>query len=349
MKIGNRFISDKHPPLIVGEVSANHGKSLKKIFRIIDCASEIGLEAIKFQTFDLNEMTLNLNQGEFKLNRFSNKKWNNRNLYSLYKDAQLPYEWHKKIFDRANKKGLICFSSVFDEKSLNFLEKLRCPAYKIASMENLHYPLVESVIRKNKPTIISTGTLNFAEIKNLIKSIKIKKKINSVVIMYCLTEYPAKYKNLNLNFIKKLKKDKNLIVGFSDHTDDNVASISAVTLGANIIEKHFKLFDNDNTLDSEFSIGPKKMEELILGARNVWESLKNKSENISSDEKFYIKFRRSIYATKTINKGNIINFSNTKIIRPGLGLSPKLYKKILGKKTNRKIKLGTPIKLSFIS
>ena len=150
--------------------------------------------------------------------------------------------------------------------------------------------------------------------------------------MYCLTEYPAKYKNLNLNFIKKLKKDKNLIVGFSDHTDDNVASISAVTLGANIIEKHFKLFDNDNTLDSEFSIGPKKMEELILGARNVWESLKNKSENISSDEKFYIKFRRSIYATKTINKGNIINFSNTKIIRPGLGLSPKLYKKILGKK-----------------
>lgn len=349
MKIRNRLISDKQPPLIVGEVSANHSKSLKKIFRIIDCASEIGLEAIKFQTFDLDEMTLNLNHREFRLSRFSNKKWNERNLYSLYKDAQLPFEWHKKIFDRANKKGLICFSSVFDEKSLNFLEKLKCPAYKIASMENLHYPLIQNVIKKNKPTIISTGTLNYKEIETLIKNLKVKKKNNSIVIMYCLTEYPAQYKNLNLNFIKKLKENKNLIVGFSDHTPDNVATISAVTLGANIIEKHFKLFDKDNTLDSEFSIGPKKMEELIKNTKNVWESLKNKGVHISADEKLYVKFRRSVYATKTINKGSEINFSNTKIIRPGLGLSPMLYKKIIGRKANRKIKLGTPLKLNYIS
>ena len=207
MRIKNRLISNNHSPLIVGEVSANHSKSLKKIYRIIDCASEIGLEAIKFQTFDLDEMTLNLNLNEFKLaNNFSNKKWNNRNLYSLYKDAQLPFEWHKKIFKHAEKKGLICFSSVFDNKSLNLLENLNCPAYKIASMENLHFPLIKNVLKKNKPTIISTGTLNFSEIKKLLDFTS--QKIKSLIIMYCLTEYPAKYKNLNFNFIKKLKKKK---------------------------------------------------------------------------------------------------------------------------------------------
>ena len=348
MRIKNRLISDNHTPLIVGEVSAKHSKSLKKIYRIIDCASEIGLEAIKFQTFDLDEMTLNLNLNEFKLaNNFSNKKWNNRNLYSLYKDAQLPFEWHKKIFKHAEKKGLICFSSVFDNKSLNLLENLNCPAYKIASMENLHFPLIKNVLKKNKPTIISTGTLNFSEIKKLLDFTS--KKIKSLIMMYCLTEYPAKYKNLNFNFIKKLKKNKNLIVGFSDHTKDNIAAITATSLGVNIIEKHFKLYEKDNTLDSEFSFGPKQMEKLIIDTKNVWQTLQNKSDDISIDEKFYKKFRRSIYTTKAINKGDKITKENIKIIRPGLGLEPKYYEKILGKKVNKKIDAGVGLKLKFIS
>lgn len=347
MKIKNRFISDKHSPLIVGEVSANHSKSLKKIYKIIDCASEIGLEAIKFQTFDLDEMTLNLNSNEFRLaNNFSNKKWNNRNLYSLYKDAQLPFEWHKKIFQRAEKKGLICFSSVFDDKSLDFLDNLNCPAYKIASMENLHFPLISNVLKKNKPTIISTGTLNLSEINNLLKFTN--KKIKSLIIMYCLTEYPAKYNNLNFNFIKKLKKKKNLIVGFSDHTKDNIAAITATSLGVNIIEKHFKLFDKDSTLDSEFSFGPKQMEKLIIDIKNIWETFQNRSDDISKDEKFYKKFRRSIYATKIINKGDKITKDNIRIIRPGLGLEPKYYYKILGKKAKHRIDIGVGLKLNFI-
>ena len=342
IKLLTRQISAKKYPLIIGEVSANHNNSLKKIFKIIDCAAEIGLEAIKFQTYDLNQMTLNSKKKQFLLKKnFSNNKWNNRSLYSLYKEAHLPFEWHRDIFNRAKKKGLICFSSVFDERSLNLLKGINCPAYKIASLESMHFPLIKKVIEENKLIIVSTGTLDIKEIDELIKFLK--KNNAKFIIMHCVTQYPAANDNCNLSMISYLRKKYKCNIGFSDHTKDSLAALTAVGLGANIIEKHFMLNDNEKTLDSEFSFGPKKMEKLIMDSKLVWQSIGEIKNKISPAEKFYKKFSRSIYACKDILKNEKISKKNVRVIRPGFGIEPKFYNQILGKKVKQNIKFGEPI------
>lgn len=344
MKILWRKISDETPPLIVGEVSSNHNQSLKKIYKIIDCASEIGLEAIKFQTFNLDDMTLNISKKNFFLkNKFSIKNWNNRSLYSIYKKSFLPFEWHKNIFDRAKKKGLICFSSVFDLKSLNLLESLNCPAYKIASLESLHFPLIRNVIVKKKPIIISTGTLNLKEIDELVLYLKSNKA--NFALLHCLTQYPANIRNCNLNMINFLKKKYKKIIGFSDHTNDFLAAYTAVSLGSNIIEKHFMLEEKKELLDSQFSFKPLQMEKLIKDCNNIWLSLRNNKKNLRSDL-IYKKFRRSIYICNNILKGERLTSNNIKIIRPGYGLEPKYYDEIIGKRVKRNLKIGDPIRLN---
>lgn len=347
MKILWRKISDNHPPLVVGEVSANHKNSLKEIYRIIDCAAEIKLEAIKFQTFNIDDMTLNISKKNFIIrNQFRIKKWNNRSLYSLYKEAQLPFEWHKNIFNRAEKKGLICFSSVFDLKSLALLQSINCPAFKIASLESQHFPLINKVIMKKKPIIISTGTLSMSEINNL--ALFLKRRNANFALLHCLTQYPAELKNCNLNTIPFLKKKYKCIVGFSDHTTDSFAALAAVSLGSNIIEKHFMLNDKEKTLDSQFSFNTLKMEKLIKDTYKTWTSLgkiKNKTPEV---ERVYKTFRRSIYVSEDINKNEIISTNNIKIIRPGFGLNPANYNKIIGKKTRKKLYKGDPLKIKNI-
>jgi len=344
--IQSREISDKKPPLIIGEVSANHDRSLNKIYRLIDCAAEINLEAIKFQTFDINEMTFDINKNEFLLKKyFQNKKWNNRSLFNLYSEAYLPHEWHSKIFKRAEKKGIICFSSVFDLKSLNLLKNLNCPAYKIASLESQHFPLIEQVIKIGKPIIISTGTLNLKEIKE-VNGFFLKKKFTKFAILHCLTQYPAKIDNCNLKTITYMKKKFNSPIGFSDHTTNSTAALAAIALGSNIIEKHFMISEKENTLDSNFSFSPKKMEKLIKDSVEVWKSMGTEKKKITNEEKFYKKFRRSIYVSKNLQIGDKIDKDSIKIIRPGYGIEPKFYKKILGKKVKRSLSRGEPLKLS---
>ena len=342
-----REISDNKPPLIVGEISANHSKSLNKILRMIDIARDIGLEAIKIQTFKPEEMTFRLNKREFSIKqRFENKDWNNRSLFSIYKEAHLPFEWHEEIFKKANKMGIIAFSSVFDEISLKLLHKFNVPAFKIASLESQHYPLIEKVIKKNKPIIVSTGTLSMKEIFELDCFFK-KKKFFKYALLHCITQYPANYKNLNLKTILTLKKKLKTIIVFSDHTDDGSAAVAAVSLGANIIEKHFKETSKDKTLDSNFSLDPKAMKKLIIDCNNVWKSLGNSKKKISSDEEKYKNYRRSIYASKDIKIGDKISLSNVKIIRPNKGLAPRLLKNILGKKAKKNIRYATPITLKL--
>ena len=346
-KIKSREINDTKPPLVIGEVSANHSNSLKKIYKIIDCAAEINMEAIKFQTFNLDDMTLNLNKNEFRVkkNSFDNKNWNNRSLYSLYKEAQLPFEWHKQIFQYANKKGIICFSSVFDQPSLNLLKSLNCPAYKIASLESLHFPLIKKIIREKKPIIVSTGTLSLKEIKEL--EIFLRKNKAKYSILHCITEYPASKKNCNLKLISYLKKTFDCPIGYSDHTNDNIAALAAVSLGANIIEKHFKLKKNEKTLDSKFSIDPKEMSELIVKSKETWLTLGE--EKKVKENKIYLNSRRSIYVTNTILPGEKLSEKNINVIRPGLGLAPKHYFKIIGKKTKVKLTKGMALKFKYIN
>lgn len=344
-KINNQKIQNNKPPFIIGEISANHCKSLENIYNLLKIAKKIKLNAIKIQTFDPNEMTIDSPKKKFQIReKFSDKTWNNRSLYSIYEEACLPFDMHKKIFYKAKKIGIFIFSSVFDDISLRLLEKLNCPAYKIASLESLHFPLIEKVIKTKKPIIISTGALNIDEIKE-IKFFFKKKKFNNFAVLHCVTEYPAQAHNLNLKTIPHLKKIfKNNPVGFSDHTNNFISSIAAVSNGATIIEKHFKLDNKSDILDSKFSLTPDQMHLLINNCNYAWRCLGKIKSKVEGDEKIYRNYQRSIYATNFIAKGEKFTKKNIKIVRPSGGLKPKYYKKILNKISQKKYFCGDPIK-----
>ena len=344
LKISNRIISEKHPPLVIAEFSANHNNSLSSTLKMIDKAAKIGVEAIKFQTFNLEDMTINITKNEFLIkDQFTNNNWNKRSLYDLYSEAQFPFEWHHKVFKRAKSLGLICFSSVFDIKSLELLEKLKAPAYKIASLESLHFPLIERVCKTKKPIIISTGTLNLKEIDELIKFLK-KNNCKNFAILHCVTEYPSSYKNINLKTISYIKNKYKCVTGFSDHTPGVGAAINSVSFGASIIEKHFKISHSAKSLDGDFSLDPNNMKLLIEEVENSWRSIGSIKKKLSQAEKAYKIYRRSIYAVQDIKKNEIFSENNIKIIRPGLGLLPKHFENILGKKSLNNIERGDPIK-----
>ena len=316
-KISNRIISEKHAPLVVAEVSANHNNSISSTLKMLDKAAEIGVEAIKFQTFHVDDMTIDISKNEFLIkNQFKNK---------------------------AKSLGLICFSSVFDNRSLEFLEKLKVPAYKIASLESLHFPLVEKVCKTKKPIIISTGTLELREIDELVKILK-RNNCKNYAILHCVTEYPANYKNINLKTISYIKNKYKCVVGFSDHTSGLGAAINSVSFGASIIEKHFKISNSSKTLDKDFSLEPEKMKLLIEEVENSWKSIGSIKKKLTHAEEVYKKYRRSIYATRDIKKNEVFNENNIKVVRPGHGLMPKYYNKIIGKKSLKSISRGSPIK-----
>ena len=343
-KISNRIISEKHAPLVVAEVSANHNNSISSTLKMLDKAAEIGVEAIKFQTFHVDDMTIDISKNEFLIkNQFKNKKWNKRSLFNLYSEAQFPFEWHYRVFKKAKSLGLICFSSVFDNRSLEFLEKLKVPAYKIASLESLHFPLVEKVCKTKKPIIISTGTLELREIDELVKILK-RNNCKNYAILHCVTEYPANYKNINLKTISYIKNKYKCVVGFSDHTSGLGAAINSVSFGASIIEKHFKISNSSKTLDKDFSLEPEKMKLLIEEVENSWKSIGSIKKKLTHAEEVYKKYRRSIYATRDIKKNEVFNENNIKVVRPGHGLMPKYYNKIIGKKSLKSISRGSPIK-----
>ncbi len=345
IKIGEKIITSKSEPFVVAEVSANHGSSLKNVKDIIDKAKKNGADAIKFQTFDLNEMTLNSNNKIFySKNYFKINSWNNRSLYSIYKEAQFPFKLHKEAFNYAKKKKIICFSSVFDNKSLKFLEKLNTPIYKIASLESLHFPLIKAIKKTNKPLIISTGTLSIQEIKELIIFLK-KIKFKKVILCHCVSEYPVKTKNSNLKMIKVLKKIFRGLVGYSDHTLGVSAAIISSNYGARIIEKHFTNSKKKVSLDSSFSSSPEEFKILTTEVKRTHQFGNKLNLNLYSFNK---KFRRSIIAVKNIKKGERFSLENIKVLRPNAGIEPKYFDTLISKKSKKTIKKGSPIKFSML-
>jgi pseudaminic acid synthase len=349
IKIKNKIISNNSKPFIIAEISANHRNSIHETIKLLKAAAKIKVDAVKFQTFDLDEMTLDIKKKDFLIKKkFKIDSWNNRSLYSIYKEAQFPFKWHKKIFNVAKKLGLICFSSVFDEKSLDFLETLQVPMYKIASLESLHFPLIEKVAKTKKPVIISTGTLSKKEIQKLIFFLK-KIKCKKFIILHCVTEYPAKYENVKLKTIQYIKNKYKCLTGYSDHTNGIGVSISSVNYGACVVEKHLMLSKNKKSLDSSFSSDILEMKKLVEEINNSWKAIGNNKINISKSEKKYLKYRRSIYAVKDVNKGSRLSKENIKVIRPGLGLQPEHYNKIINKRAKIFIRRGTALNKKLIS
>ena len=325
-------------PFIIAEMSGNHNQNLERALKIIDAAADAGVDAIKLQTYTADTITL---PGVYTIHD-EKSLWNGRDLYDLYKEAYTPWEWHKDLFDRAKEKGIICFSTPFDESAVDFLEKLGNPVYKIASFEVNHIPLLKYVAKTGKPVIMSIGASTLAEIDEAVNTLRENGCIN-LALLKCTSTYPATPENTNLHTIPHLKQLFNCTVGLSDHILGIGAAIASISLNAMIIEKHFCLSRAEGGVDSAFSIEPHEMKKLVEEVNSAYLALGNISYGISDEEKKSRIFKRSIYASKDINAGDVFTKDNIKVIRPGDGLHPRYYEKLLGKKADHKIKKNLPI------
>tara|TARA_B100000989_G_C19494444_1_gene451329 strand:+ start:111 stop:1145 length:1035 start_codon:yes stop_codon:yes gene_type:complete len=331
------------PPYIIAELSTNHKGSFLEASRLIEAAANCGVNAIKIQTYTADSMTLNVKNKHFKI-RDKNNLWYGYYLYDLYKKGSTPYIWHKKIFDKAKSLGLDYFSSPFDINAVDFLESLNVKMYKIASFEITDLKLIEKIASTKKTTFISTGMATKKEIFNAIKIFK-KKRNNKYILLKCTSNYPADPSDSNILTIEDMKKKFKCPVGISDHTLGIGVPLASVALGAQVVEKHFKLKSSfkKKALDDAFSLNPEQMSQLVRESKNVWKSIGKISYGPTNNEKKSLIFRRSLFAKKDINKGDLFTSDNIGIFRPNIGLQPKEFDKIIGKKSKKSIKKGSPL------
>ena len=336
-------LSKLNKPFIIAELSANHNGKINNIYKLIDKAKRCGASAVKIQSYTPQSMTLNCKNKYFFINK---GPWAGKYLYDLYKKGTTPYLWHKKIFDYAKKKNILCFSSPFDSEAVQLLEKMKVKLYKIASFEINHIPLLEEVGKTKKPVIISTGMADIKDVSLAIKTLK-KSGSTDIAILHCISSYPSKPENYNLNFINKLKKF-NLPIGLSDHTIGDIVAISSVGMGLRIFEKHFKL-DGQKGLDSKFSSSSIDFKNYVKNINISFKSMGKENFNRNFLEGSSKNHRRSIFISKNVLKNDIITKDNISVIRPSNGMHPKFLKKVLGKKFKTNKKKGTPLKFSNIS
>lgn len=341
MQIGDRSIGGKNSPFIIAEMSGNHNQSLERALSIVDAAANAGAHAIKLQTYTADTITLDVKSNEFFIGE-ENSLWGGESLYDLYKKAYTPWEWHESIIKHASENGIICFSSPFDESAVDFLESLNVPAYKIASFENNHLPLIEKVASTGKPMIISTGMASIAEIDEAVTAAK-DAGCNDLILLKCTSTYPANPENSNILTIPHMKQLFGCEVGLSDHTMGVGASIAAVAHGASVIEKHFTLSRADGGVDSVFSLEPGELESLVIESERAWLSLGEITYGCSGEESKSKAYKRSLYISEDMRAGDIFTEKNIRIVRPGMGLEPKYYKQLLGRKIGVNAKRGTPV------
>ena len=344
-QIGPRWIGPDHPPFVIAEMSGNHNQSLERALAIVDAAANSGAHALKLQTFKPETITLNVRSGDFTISD-QTSLWAGQNLHDLYAKAQTPWEWHKPIMDRAKMHGLICFSSPFDESAVDFLEELEVPAYKIASFENNHLPLIKKAAETGKPLIISTGMASLGELQQAVET-ALGNGCANLVLLKCTSTYPANPQNTNIRTIPHLRELFGCHVGLSDHTMGVGVAVGAVALGATIIEKHFTISRAEGGVDSAFSLEPHEMKSLVEESERAWLALGNVRYGPTDAEKKSLQFRRSIYVSNDINVGEQFTSENLRIVRPGSGAPPSMYEQILGKKARKSYKKGEPLSLDF--
>ncbi len=328
-----------YPPFVVAEMSANHNGNIETALKTITQAKICGADAIKLQTYTADTMTINCNRPDFQINT---GLWKGQTLYDLYQAAHTPFEWHKPIFDHARKIGITCFSTPFDESAVDLLEDLNVCAYKIASFELTDLPLIKYVARTGKPIIASTGMANYDEIEEAISVIR-ECKNDNVILLHCVSSYPTPIKSMNVRMLMKLKKDFGVLVGLSDHSLGTIAAVSAASLGACFIEKHFILDRSMGGADSSFSIEPNELKLLCKDIRLSWESLGDINYQVNEVERDNLCYRRSLYAVDDIKKGEKIRCGQIRRIRPGFGLEPKHLEKVLSMVARKDIEIGEAI------
>lgn len=345
-QIGNRKIGSGHPPLIVAEMSGNHNQSLDRAFEIVEAAAKAGAHALKLQTYTADTMTLDLREGEFFISD-PTSLWKGTSLYELYQKAHTPWEWHGPIFERCRELGMICFSTPFDEKAVDFLETLGAPCYKIASFENTDLPLIRKIAATGKPMIISTGMATVAELDEAVRAAG-DAGCGDMILLKCTSTYPASPVNSNLLTIPHMRNLFDVQVGLSDHTPGLGAAIAAVALGATLVEKHFTLRRSDGGVDAAFSLEPAELRALVIETERAWKALGGIRYGPLEEEKESMIFRRSLYVAKDMKTGDTFTKENLRAIRPGYGLQTKYYALILGKSINKNSKKGTPLTWDLI-
>ena len=343
IKIAGRPIGADHPPFIIAEMSGNHNQDINRALEIVEAAARAGAHAIKLQTYTADTMTLDKSGGSFQINDDSSL-WSGKNLHELYKLAYTPWEWHEPIMERARELGLICFSSPFDETAVDFLVGLNVPAFKIASFENNHLPLIAKAASTGKPLIISTGMASLGELELAVNTAR-EAGCKEIILLKCTSTYPASPENTNIRTISHLRNLFHTEVGLSDHTMGLGVAVASVALGASVIEKHFTLVRKDGGVDSAFSLEPQEMANLVVESERAWHALGTVRYGPTEAERKSLVFRRSIYVAQDINEGDLFTKENIRIVRPGDGASPHLYNQLIGRNARRAYMSGTPLDL----
>ena len=325
-------------PFIIAEMSGNHNGSLDRALEIVEAIARSGAHAVKLQTYTAETMTLDVSEGEFVIDD-PDSPWKDRTLYDLYREAHTPWEWHKPIFDRAKELGLIAFSSAFDASSVDFLEDLEVPLYKIASFENNDLPLIRKVASTGKPMIISTGLASIGEISDAVNAARAS-GCDDLTLLKTTSTYPASPENTNIRTIPHLRELFNCRVGLSDHTLGIGVAVASVALGASVIEKHVTLDRADGGVDSMFSLNPEELRLLVDETTRAKQSLGEVTYGPTDSEIGSLQFRRSIYFSSDLDSGSEITEGSVRIIRPGFGLSPKHLDLILGRRVSMPVKRG---------
>ncbi|KIE19448.1 N-acetylneuraminate synthase [Vibrio sinaloensis] len=341
ISINGRKIGPNHPPYIIAELSANHNGDINRAFQIMEEVKKAGADAIKLQTYTHETITMDCDSEEFQIH---GGLWDGQTLYELYKGAHMPWEWHKPLFEKARELGIAIFSSPFDFSAVELLEELDAPAYKIASFEVIDLPLIKRVAQTGKPMIISTGMANQEEIAEAIKTAK-DNGCQELVVLHCVSGYPAPADQYNLRTIADIAERFDVLSGLSDHTIDNATAVTSVALGACLIEKHVTMDRNGGGADDSFSLEPPELQALCKDTKTAWQALGNVNYERTEAEKGNVKFRRSLYVVKNINKGEFLTEENVRSIRPGYGLLPKYYDDVIGMKAKRELHRGLPLSM----
>jgi len=345
IRIGNKQIGDNCPAFIVAEISANHGQKFDRAVNMIKEAKACGADAVKFQTYTPDTITLNSSNKYFQV---KHPKWGGQTLYQLYKKGYTPWHWFKKLKKVCDDEGICFFSSAFDKTSIDLLEDLNVPAHKISSFELVDIPLIKYAAKTKKPLIMSSGMASEQEIEEAVKAAR-EAGAKEIILLKCVSNYPAIPEEMNLRAIPAMEERFKCPIGFSDHTLGVDMALVAVTLGAVLVEKHFILSKRHKTPDSFFSIDPHELKTLVDHIRLVEKALGQEKNVISQEEMKSRVFRRSLFAVRDIKKGEKFDENNVRSIRPGHGLSPKYADKFWGKQAIKNIKKGSPLRWDYVN
>jgi N-acetylneuraminate synthase len=346
IRIGTCLVGRDHPPFVIAEMSGNHNRSLDRALAIVDAAADTGAHAIKLQTYTADTMTLDVRGDSFEISD-PDSLWTGQNLHDLYKQAYTPWEWHAPIMERARQLGLLWLSSPFDESAVDFLEELDVPAYKIASFENNHLPLIRKAAATSKPLIISTGMASLGELEQAVAAAR-EAGCRDLVLLKCTSTYPATPDNTNIRTIPHLRELFGCQVGLSDHTMGVGVAVAAVALGATVIEKHFTLSRAEGGVDSVFSLEPQELAALVQESERAWQALGQVRYGPTEAERKSLQFRRSIYVAADIDEGDVFTTANLRIVRPGYGAPPHLLEMLLGRQARRSFQRGTALSLDQV-